>query len=480
MPKQRHFSLLSLVTCYIRPLDPTTMAEIWESNNASTTPSRTEIDETQNAIKSLLIELERERESIARAIERVEALEKDIERRRAWIAPVRKLNPDILCEIFVASSAIDWISPISLGSVCRLWRETILRSPQVWSFIQTGASSISRMSAVNLGRWLQRCGDVGLHMRIDTGSRQDHVKKLLYYAPQVTCFYNAYGYSLNDQPFPRLEQLTVRPHREEVGELNKILIYISKYSNLHTLHLHHLFTEGLVTTRPIQPLVTFPPLRNLHLSSAFPQWITILQLCASSLVSLGLDLLSQRAGVETGGLVNTIHLRQLKHLSYGYVSGLFITLVTPMLESYHVNHHNTPIPLHLDVGTVVGLIYTGPKPPDLSLFGRLERCHLDLPDNMKLAVIRTLTDPTTCPSLTTLSWFRISTSRKDLRSEQELNLIEARKAAGLKSLDIHEVVNIKQVGFKYWDVRTGNLVSVNYTNDMQCPKDLPCGCDDRC
>lgn len=425
------------------------MAEIWELNNKSTFTTPEEVENVQNAIKMLLIELEREKNLVPQATKRIEALEKDIQYQKAWIGPVIRLNTDILYEIFVASSAMDWKAPVSLGSVCRFWRETILQFPRVWSFIETGRTNT--MGSEDLERWLQRCGKVELHMRIDPGSQPEYVEKLLDYASQATCLYNARDLSLNVRAFSHLEQLIVQLDAYGTIHFNQLLNSISQYPNLRNLHFHHILDA--VITSSIQPLVDFPPLQNLHMSSAIPQWNTILRLCASSLESLGLAVYWDTDIDPVRSQAMSIHLSNLRHLSFAYAEDTVLSLITPKLESYHVDHRDTTSPLHLDVGTVVDLIYAGRYAPDLSQYPTLETAHMQLDDDDRLEVLRALTAfPTLCPSLKLLSFLQgpSSTSFYD----QEMELIEARKNAGLKPLTIGEFTELEQVGFKYWNVRT--------------------------
>lgn len=91
-----------------------------------------------------------------------EALEAKIIREQAQMSPIRKINTDILSEIFVAHSGMDWKAPTVLGAVCRLWRQVVLNTPQAWSYIQIGPRRC--MNGVGLENWLQRCGGVGLHI----------------------------------------------------------------------------------------------------------------------------------------------------------------------------------------------------------------------------------------------------------------------------------------------------------------------------
>ncbi|KAJ7157431.1 hypothetical protein C8R46DRAFT_832440, partial [Mycena filopes] len=58
---------------------------------------------------------------------------------RAILSPVRRVPPELLCEIFSLAVQSDGDAPKQppwyLGQVCRLWRHSALSFPQIWSSI---------------------------------------------------------------------------------------------------------------------------------------------------------------------------------------------------------------------------------------------------------------------------------------------------------------------------------------------------------
>jgi hypothetical protein len=65
------------------------------------------------------------------AFERVKSrILRDLEERRWWIAPIRKIPTEILTEVFLLASETEGLAPLKLAGVCHLWREIMFATPR--------------------------------------------------------------------------------------------------------------------------------------------------------------------------------------------------------------------------------------------------------------------------------------------------------------------------------------------------------------
>ena len=113
-------------------------------------PYGADAEAIQEDIADAKSELERLQDEIALAMARVRQLKNQrqpiqsyIKLREAIFAPVRQLPTEILLEIFLIASPSVSITAIAgfpwkLGHVCRCWRDVVLSSPKLWSYIDLG------------------------------------------------------------------------------------------------------------------------------------------------------------------------------------------------------------------------------------------------------------------------------------------------------------------------------------------------------
>src|SRR5271170_3764681 len=82
-------------------LPPTAMPHIWEPPNKHALPTPSETKLVEESIESLEIQLQSAMAALTWAQHAVATLQRHIDERRAWIAPVRRLNHDVLSDIFL-------------------------------------------------------------------------------------------------------------------------------------------------------------------------------------------------------------------------------------------------------------------------------------------------------------------------------------------------------------------------------------------
>ncbi|KAJ7610219.1 hypothetical protein FB45DRAFT_1122198 [Roridomyces roridus] len=81
----------------------------------------------------------------------------NIQKRTAILSAVRRVLPELWNEIFISASFA--APPWSLGLICRSWREMVLASPILWSYINVAPRRISMIETQ-----LARSADVPLHI----------------------------------------------------------------------------------------------------------------------------------------------------------------------------------------------------------------------------------------------------------------------------------------------------------------------------
>jgi len=114
---------------------------MWSPANKSALPTPEELNKAKEAINSVQKDLENAMESLVRAQLRVDILRKDVEERKAWVAPVRRLTFDALSMIFDWCADIEWDSAVRIAAVCRTWRSIALDTPRAWSFVELASKT---------------------------------------------------------------------------------------------------------------------------------------------------------------------------------------------------------------------------------------------------------------------------------------------------------------------------------------------------
>jgi hypothetical protein len=113
-------------------VDPTFM---WPPPNKNELPSPEEIICVKEAIVTLEAALRDAFELVESTKLHIAEMTKDLEERKGWIAPIRKVPTEIMVDIFLRTGEMDNLAPVSFTAVSRLWRNIILATPKAWSFI---------------------------------------------------------------------------------------------------------------------------------------------------------------------------------------------------------------------------------------------------------------------------------------------------------------------------------------------------------
>ncbi|KIM29290.1 hypothetical protein M408DRAFT_23072 [Serendipita vermifera MAFF 305830] len=262
---------------------------MWTPADPDALPSPNEIELTRDAIQQLQDAIQ---DILEQARLRIVPLEKDIEARRGWIAPVRKLPIEILTEIFLYSRAVSELSPITISEVCRLWRRVILATPQAWTLIYLRTEEHDRDDTQYLTTFIERSDPYPLHLWMPAD--------------------RPYSYE-RDVPFP-LSRLIVS-HRKRITCLSvrgeELKKHMRKsFPNLTSLAVVETAKSPLLFTRARFPRLTYlhswecelipgpigtqyPPLQYLFIFSndeliEGDGWLRVLEACSATLKGLAI------------------------------------------------------------------------------------------------------------------------------------------------------------------------------------------------
>jgi hypothetical protein len=137
-------------------LEPTLPA-MWSPANQAAFPSQEETRHAKEAIYQLELVLKDAYELLEQAKTRVYKLVGELDKRKAWIAPIRRLPVEILSEIFIFSSEVGGLVPLTITEVSRHWREVILATPRAWSRVYANLPghesylSIDQLNIMSMG-----------------------------------------------------------------------------------------------------------------------------------------------------------------------------------------------------------------------------------------------------------------------------------------------------------------------------------------
>jgi hypothetical protein len=104
------------------------------------------ISEGQNQIHALNSQIDNLVAAIARLTHQRDKIAEHVIQHRAIISPVRRVPPELICEILALSLSSDNTNtansaPWHIGHICRFWRHCVLAYPVLWSSITIPSSS---------------------------------------------------------------------------------------------------------------------------------------------------------------------------------------------------------------------------------------------------------------------------------------------------------------------------------------------------
>ncbi|KAG8821814.1 hypothetical protein FRC17_009734 [Serendipita sp. 399] len=320
----------------------------------------------------------------------------------------QRLPIDILGLIILERSQVKWMAPLALSQVCRLWRIAALSTPAAWSYFQIDSYNPPRPQFIDL--WLSRCGAITCRLSFAPWASFAMVKAACDRAEALKGLSLFNGTQVLTGSFPNLEELRLGSYDHppplewkkgsgvcfNIGDSwskkNKqvSLLDSARFPSLKVLHLH---SPSPVLRRAIAQPGSFPPLRELHISTSDLGWEEIIQHCADTLVTLGIQC-EQATSIDMQA-TTLPHLRSLSLTvtdSLGIVDDHYTTwFKTPALQTYYEELCVPwPSPIHYDTSSVTSATFVDAEIIEWSRLPHLSTVVLDMIEKQCLSVCEAL------------------------------------------------------------------------------------------
>jgi hypothetical protein len=355
---------------------------MWSPSDKYALPSPEDMINAQKAIENLETVLRYASDNLDDTNEqRLLEVGRDLEERRAWIAPIRKVPMEVLSDILLRASEIEDLAPIVFTAVSRLWRSAILAMPKAWSFIDLPTHYEKHLGLMNqrgyhryfpgyTNTYFERSNPRVLHLAIPKSGRfpsKDSIRIIDDCAHRIQCLTVSTKVLIGSQSAENCQQF---PHLRTLfltglgygGRLDTSFFNVTRFPVLR--HLHWPQSYRLTDASPTLSSVSFPPLQHLSLEiGSFSLWVELLQLCAATLKTL-----------RVGGLrhpypecisISFPLLRSLTITSGSLESPPRVTATTPVLASLIIDDGMALVPAFFEVrtDTVSHLRWCGLKMP---------------------------------------------------------------------------------------------------------------------
>lgn len=219
--------------------------------------------------------------------QKISELEKELVVRKAYGAPVRKLNEDILPIICRHAAFLDPKIALKMAGVCRFWRRTLINTPNAWSYIDLVKFYKSPQDVLDC--YLERSKSALLDISVGTvfgaGEWKEFIRRVEDVQSRVETLHLRSCYNLlrYHQFLPPSKFLCLTSLKLETNPLITFSYTLGSHRHetfpkLRSLHLKY-FT--------VEPLPLFGHLHELHLSdSSIVNFSSFLPLFRDTLVSL--------------------------------------------------------------------------------------------------------------------------------------------------------------------------------------------------
>ncbi|KIM27063.1 hypothetical protein M408DRAFT_24815 [Serendipita vermifera MAFF 305830] len=260
---------------------------------------------------------------------RVDELTRDLKSKKSLVAPIRKLNHDILSYIFLCAAETHAMTSLCISLVCRYWRIIIHNIPRAWRFLNArnkkpdicemffARSRQCELHVIGGQRWWGLLDVVARRLRCLT----------------VPIFPSDIGNTI----FFLLERLCISPSsktRKDAGDLSFLIV--SAFPALKHLDLRDAFRLRGISRK-------IPLLHSLNISVHDEQgWPEIISACASSLKSLviTIECLPDPLSAFNVHLPNLIYLKIDDRFGDEYDE--FVQMFAPNLTTYLEEQTCTP------------------------------------------------------------------------------------------------------------------------------------------
>lgn len=240
-------------------LFPYPTIKMWKIPNENAFPSKEEILTTRSTICDLETKLIEARQTLMQAQRAVDLLEEELLHQKNWISPVRRITYDLLSIVFLRSCEEDWKALFSLGGVCRLWRQTVLSSPRIWSLIHL--ERITAKEAVPV--IIQRGGSWPIHLTLGKDFKSEFIEELTKSPQRIKCLVtDCRHWSILSRGFSNLTKLVIIDGFIPAAA-SMMLLDAETFPNLRCLRVRALFDSTISLPFPI----TFPPIEEFSVET---------------------------------------------------------------------------------------------------------------------------------------------------------------------------------------------------------------------
>ena len=213
---------------------------------------------------------------------------------------------------------MEWRAPVIDGQVCHQWRQTILRSPRAWAYLEIHRSC--KPALLQFRQWLDRSGSVPLHIRFMGwiwGAQKDldpHCKRI-----KSITLPGSFNALLNNRSFPILQSLTIMAEYRNSRCIRWSACYAMP--ELHSLRVSNISMDA-------PPPNIFPVLRFLSLYRV-NNCDSVIQHSSHSLTSLMIGQITLKYTAES------LEFPSLRYLSLCDVIDIKHWMNVPALTTYH-------------------------------------------------------------------------------------------------------------------------------------------------
>jgi hypothetical protein len=294
---------------------------MWSPADKNALPTQKDLIHAREAILAIEGELEL-------AQRRVQQLMEELDQRKAWTAPIRKLSTEILSLIFVASAQDDWRTLLSISAACGLWHKIALSTPQLWQFLELkGEDDLDLLET-----YVERSGQCLHHVKL---AGQGLFSRLTEYADRIESIVSpdVPPVEVSLPTFIRLASLRITSNE---------VVNFYQLTRPRFPIVSHMELSGAIDGPYASAFggvgYNFPPVRTLRLTSQSvarrAAWLYVLRGCRSSLTSLEIDNKDKTRQPKSPDIdMPLLQCLRINHYD-SCVESLHVNLMTPGLTAY--------------------------------------------------------------------------------------------------------------------------------------------------